>query len=162
MVHRREGFSASSRLYVYGGRCRPESGRLRRDEGTFRSKLCPDVGSRRRSAGKFRCQSAREILRRASDRTINAVWAFSHPRRCCSQCRSTQLSNFACAEARGPRNSDRVIPGSLFHHWKCRLGSGGGGQLAIPAVARYPHPFPHLAAAEKKAVAPQKSAGNEP
>ena len=32
MVHRREGFSASSRLYVYRGRCRPESGRLRRDK----------------------------------------------------------------------------------------------------------------------------------
>src|SRR5207248_4947280 len=114
--------------------------------GTFRSKLCPDAGSRRRSAGKFRCPSAREILRPASDRTVNAVWAFSHPRRCCSQCRSTQLSNFACAEARGPRNSDRVIPGSLFHHWKCRLGSGRGGHLAIPAVAGDPHAHSHLAA----------------
>src|SRR5438046_8316827 len=70
VVHRREGFSASSRIKCHGRRCRPESGRLRRDEGTFRSKLCPDAGSRRRSAGKFRRRSAREILGQASDRTV--------------------------------------------------------------------------------------------
>src|SRR5437763_10479178 len=70
MVHRREGFSASPRLYVHRGRCWAESCRLQRDEGPFRSKLCPDAGSRRRSAGKFRCQSARAILRQAPDRTV--------------------------------------------------------------------------------------------
>src|SRR5439155_25687875 len=83
----------------------------------------------------------------------NAVRASSHPRCCCSQCRLAQLSNYIRAKTRCAWSPDRVIPGRLFYHRKCRLGGGGGGELAFSAVAGDPDPHSHFEVAQRKTFA---------